>query len=226
MTRRELEVLDEALAYLNEGKMLDKVKGIINHTINKNFKAKFNPFKKKISSNNKEEHNNTTTVNASFDKISSKSQFDKLYNTEAFCAEGWDMKDIENVTDVCNILADMWGLRGSLKFECYWCIGSDMNTTYKLTGDNAYIKDLHFFFIDWQKLPSSFDPARHKANDGLDFRYFADVVDNNARREINKGNKFYQDYHSIYGDDWFRGTCNPPDNWDWTSDPKPFGYKI
>ena len=48
------------------------------------------------------------------------------------------------------------------------------------------------FIVPWKL--SEFNPAPYKSELGM--RYFADVIDNNARREIWKSNSFYVDYHS------------------------------
>lgn len=77
-----------------------------------------------------------------------------------------------------------------------------MNTTYHLTTDNRYPDDLEILFIDWSNFGRGFSASKHKGN----FRYFSDVVDNNARREIRKNNPHYKNYHSLYGDEWFYNT--------------------
>ena len=211
MANRETEILDEALEYLNEGKILNKIKGTINNIINSKIKPK-----KNVPVSKKSNEDESLSIKCSFENISSKSKFDELFKLEAYCAEGWNIENKEVCESVCRRLALMWNLKGSNNtFECYSCTGDDMNKTYKLTTDNAYPKDLHLFFINWQRLNRTFDASKHKSNDGLNFRYFSDVVDNNARREIEKGNKFYQDYHSVYGDEWFRSTCDTPEGWEW-----------
>ena len=77
-----------------------------------------------------------------------------------------------------------------------------MNAYYHLSDDNQYPNDLGIFFIDWSNFDRSFKASEYKGN----FRYFSDVVDNNARREIRKNNPHYKNYHSLYGDEWFYST--------------------
>ena len=66
-----------------------------------------------------------------------------------------------------------------------------MNSFYHLTGDNAYSDDLTIVCIDWI---NSNVTSPYKGR----WRWFSDVVDNNAKREIAKGNHHYDHYHSIY----------------------------
>lgn len=79
----------------------------------------------------------------------------------------------------------------------YWCYGKDLNDYYHLTGDNQYDNKIGIFFIDWSNFGKEFKADENKGP----FRYFSDVVDNNAYREIRKGNPHYKNYHSIYDDE-------------------------
>ena len=128
---------------------------------------------------------------------------DKLYNSEAYCAEGLDNDD-ESIHKLANAIQDKWiGAKETDEIYFYRCMGKDLNEIYHLTGSNRYKDDLNILFLDWNaSFSKSFDVSRYKGN----FRYFSDVVDNNARREIRKGNEHYKDYHSLYGDSWFYGT--------------------
>ena len=198
MNSNELYALDEALDYLNEGKILDKAKGKIRNIINSIKKDK-KPSKSSYQSGSKK--NNTIKKEPSFtiNKITSKALFDHLYETEALCAEGCSVTTKEEAAIFIPYIMDNFGsYPNEIKF--YWCEGKDMNSTYHLTGDNRYPNDLHLFFIDWSNFPMNADIYKGK------FRYFSDVVDNNARREIQSGNKYYENYHSKYGDDWFYST--------------------
>ena len=66
-----------------------------------------------------------------------------------------------------------------------------MNNFYHLTGDNKYNDDMHICCIDW--IEAKVDNP-YKSN----WRWFSDVVDNNAKREIAKKNPYYKHYYSIY----------------------------
>ena len=134
-----------------------------------------------------------------FERVDS-SKFDELYNKEVYCAEGMKIDD-----DTPLLLANYFSKEPgcSEHINMYYCKGIDLHTYYHLTGNNAYVDDLTIVFIDWSRFEiGKFDVVGNK---GL-FRYFSDVVDNNARREIRKGNQHYNDYHSLYGDEWFYST--------------------
>lgn len=60
-------------------------------------------------------------------------------------------------------------------------IGRDMNRYYGLTGDNAYPDDLHFLAFPLDGLDIS-KLAIFKLR--MQDRWFDDIVDNNARREL------------------------------------------
>ena len=131
----------------------------------------------------------------------SNSDFDTLYNKEAYCAEGMpNASSDEAAKFLLNYFSKFNGCAKHINF--YYCYGKDLNNYYHLTEDNRYPDDLGIFFIDWSNFDRSFDVAGHKGN----LRYFSDVVDNNARKEIRKGNPYYKNYHSLYGDDWFYST--------------------
>jgi len=68
-----------------------------------------------------------------------------------------------------------------------------MNKIYNLTGDNKYGNNLGILAIDWVDVIEK-SKYRYKGQ----WRWFSDVVDNNAKREIAKGNPSYDHYHSIY----------------------------
>lgn len=131
----------------------------------------------------------------------SSSTFDYLVDQDAMCFEG--LKD-PNKPETCEAIAkncSEWeGCPDTIKL--YYCFGRDLNKYYHLTGNNQYPNNLGIFFIDWSNFPSNFEASRYKGNT----RWFSDVVDNNARREIRSGNKYYKNYHSVHGDDWFYST--------------------
>ena len=162
----------------------------------------FGIFKNKDKKESKTEENKNSDIKFTLTKVTSKDKFDYLYNKEAMCAEGLKNPDKEETAKTfANHIRNNWNCKGG-SIEFYYCFGRDLNKIYHLTGDNKYDDNLGIFFIDWSKLPSNFDISSHKGS----FRWFSDVVDNNARREIRKKNPYYKDYHSLYGDDWFYST--------------------
>lgn len=137
--------------------------------------------------------------------ITTEAELKRLYNREAYCAEGVIDEPISYQT-----LADAvshWKDAKKDNITIYRCKGSFINKVYHLTGSNKYNDKLTFVFIDWQEFERTFEAHKHKGN----FRYFSDVVDNNARREILKHNEFYKNYHSLYGDDWFNKSIREAD---------------
>lgn len=191
----DLQQLDETLDFLNEGKVLNKIKRVINNIINKNLKNNKNAPKKAVTKDLKPV---TFTL-----KKATNEDFEKLYKTEALCAEGLANSDSEETAQYfANYISNWEGRADEIHF--FWCKGKDLNTYYHLKGDNMYPNDLGIFFIDLSNFGKSFKASEHKGS----FRWFSDVVDNNARREIIKGNKYYDNYHSLYGDDWFYSTIN------------------
>ena len=88
----------------------------------------------------------------------------------------------------------------------YIVSGAVMNHQFHLTGDNAYPDDFHLMVIDSSDIQCTAmvkETITFGENCDSSFRYFSDVVDNNARREILKCNAALKDYHSLYGDKWF-----------------------
>ena len=134
-------------------------------------------------------------------KKASSSDLDYLYKVEAYCAEGVSNPGSDDTANVfCKHFAKCNGVASNI--QMYYCFGKDLNKYYHLTGDNTYPDKLGIFFIDWSNFSKDFDVVGHKGK----FRYFSDVVDNNARREIRKNNPHYKNYHSLYGDEWFYST--------------------
>ena len=177
----------------NEGKIMDKIKGVINNTINKRLTSKKEVGKKANG-------NIPITIQPTLTKAG-PSDFERLYKTEAMCAEGMKDPDSEDTMRYFTEAISKWDGHPE-KLYFYWCRGKDLNKHYHLTGDNQYPDELGIFFIDWSNFGKEFKAYEHKGG----FRWFSDVVDNNARREIRKGNKFYENYHSLYGDEWFYST--------------------
>lgn len=119
-----------------------------------------------------------------------KSIFNKLYNNEALTAEGLFVKD----QDTCNKIAEWFRSNNKCKsntLNVYNISGKIMNNFYHLTGDNKYNDNIHICCIDWVEAKVD-NPYKSQ------WRWFSDVVDNNAKREIAKKNPYYKHYYSIY----------------------------
>ena len=171
---------------------MNKIKRAINNTINKKLKNTKGTTQKDVKVN--------TEVTYSL-KQASSSDLDRLYKVEAFCAEGLKDPDSDDNANFFTSHVSKWeGCPNHVNF--FYCRGKDLNTKYYLTDDNMYPDNLGIFFIDWSNFGREFDASGYKGN----FRYFNDVVDNNARREIRKNNPNYKNYHSLYGDEWFYST--------------------
>ena len=88
----------------------------------------------------------------------------------------------------------------------YIVSGAVMNHTCHLTGDNAYPEDFHLMVLDSRDIQCTAmvkENIQFGKNCDSSFRYFSDIVNNNARREILSFNPAMKDYHSLYGDEWF-----------------------
>ena len=120
---------------------------------------------------------------------SDKSTFDRLYKNEALTAEGVNIND--GNLEVINKWYRTNSMCNASNVNIYIIKGKAMNSFYHLTGDNAYDDDLTIVCIDWVESKAK-DPYKGA------WRWFSDVVDNNAKREIAKGNHHYDHYHSIY----------------------------
>lgn len=124
---------------------------------------------------------------------SDKSIFNRLYNNSALTAEGMNIAD-ESDFEAVNNWFRSYSKCSASNVEIYIIKGKVMNSFYHLTGDNAYSDDLTIVCIDWVNSNVT-SPYKGK------WRWFNNVVDNNAKREIAKGNHHYDHYHSInYGD--------------------------
>lgn len=130
---------------------------------------------------------------------SDKATFDKLYNNEALTAEGMAItKDDEDKN--CRMIAKWFktnsGIKDAVDVDIYIISGKAMNDYYYLTGKNRYPDDFTIVCIDW------IDAGAKSPYKGA-WRWFSDVVDNNAKREIAAGNHHYDHYRSIYyGEYW------------------------
>lgn len=107
----------------------------------------------------------------------------ELKNGSAFTWEG--LSGLENDKEAIldefknsNVLADVE------TFEFYTWKGELMNQIYRLTGLNAYPKDLIFVSIPLNMFKNIGELAVLKFMLGA--RWLDDIVDNNARRELKK----------------------------------------
>ena len=109
--------------------------------------------------------------------VFTKEQLNELYNQSALTWEGLSA-DEENLNAVENWLKEHGAIIEGKEPAFYIITGELMNTTYGLTNDNAYSKDLTLVSvtdIDQTKI------ALPRFEVGG--RWFDDVVDNNVRRE-------------------------------------------
>lgn len=109
--------------------------------------------------------------------VSTKEQLDELYNESALTWEGLS-SDEGNLNAVENWLNQHGAITEGKEPTFHIITGELMNTTYGLTGDNAYSKDLTLVSvtnIDQMKVVF----PRFEVGG----RWFDDVVDNNVRRE-------------------------------------------
>ena len=96
-------------------------------------------------------------------KVETLEQLEKLYNSKAITWEGL-------VSDDFNIALQTCGCDGA---EGYLTTGKVMNKLCKLTGNNAYPKDLNIFSIkNFKGIPSNYGA-----------KCINDIIDNNATRE-------------------------------------------
>lgn len=125
---------------------------------------------------------------------SDNATFNKLYNNEALTAEGMSITP-ENEDKTLRMVAKWFktnsGIKDAIDVNIYIILGKAMNDYYHLTGKNQYPDDLHIVCIDW------IDAGAKSPYKGI-WRWFSDVVDNNAKREISAGNHHYDHYRSIY----------------------------
>ena len=109
--------------------------------------------------------------------VSTKEQLDELYNQSALTWEGL-IADEENLNAVENWLKAHGAIIEHTEPTFHIITGELMNTTYGLTGDNAYSKDLTLVSVtDIDQMAVVFPRFE------VGGRWFDDVVDNNVRRE-------------------------------------------
>ena len=109
--------------------------------------------------------------------VSTKEQLDELYNQSALTWEGLSA-DEENLNAVENWLKAHSAIIEGKEPAFHIITGELMNTTYGLTSDNAYSKDLTLVSVtDIDQMAIVFPRFE------VGGRWFDDVVDNNVRRE-------------------------------------------
>lgn len=106
------------------------------------------------------------------------SEFKKLYDDWAATIEGLTA---DSVDDWIGFVEENGGLKEDT--EIIHFTGADMNTVFKLTGNNAYPDDLNSYAICCKHIESVDKLALPMRQVGM--RWFTDIVDNNARCEEN-----------------------------------------
>lgn len=110
--------------------------------------------------------------------VSTKEQLDALYNRSALTWEGLT-SDEENLNDVKEWLAENGAILNDFEPQFHIITGKLMNEIYGLTDTNAYPDDLTIVSVtDINTLKVAL--ARFQVGG----RWFDDIVDNNARREV------------------------------------------
>lgn len=118
-------------------------------------------------------------------KVTEKEQLDMLYNGSACTLEGLAESSIR---DMLEAMLDRGFIKdGNLNVDVYSIKGCVMNDMYGLTGDNAYQDDLHIVCVplDFMK---NIDKFAVTMRIEYGYRWFDDIVDNNARREEEQAN--------------------------------------
>lgn len=113
-------------------------------------------------------------------KVTEKEQLDMLYNDSACTLEGLAETSVEGMLKAMH---DRGFIKDdNLNVDVYSIKGCVMNDMYGLTGDNAYQDDLHIVCVplDFMKNIDNFAVTMRFE---YGFRWFDDIVDNNAQRE-------------------------------------------
>lgn len=112
--------------------------------------------------------------------VTKKEQLDMLYNGNACTLEGLAESSIK---DMLEAMRDRGFIKDdNLNVDVYSIKGHVMNDMYGLTGDNTYQDDLTIVCVplDFMKNISEFAVTMRFE---YGYRWFNDIVDNNARRE-------------------------------------------
>lgn len=118
-------------------------------------------------------------------KVTEKEQLDMLYNDSACTLEGLAES---SVGDMLEAMCDRGFIKdGSLNVDVYSIKGCLMNEVYHLTGDNAYQDDITIICVPL-KFMKNIDEFAVTMRFEYGYRWFDDIVDNNARREEEQAN--------------------------------------
>lgn len=118
-------------------------------------------------------------------KVTEKEQLDMLYNDSACTLEGLLESSIR---DMLEAMLDRGFIKdGNLNVDVYSIKGCVMNDMYGLTGDNAYQDDITIICVPLKFMKNIFEFAVTMRIE-YGYRWFDDIVDNNARREEEQAN--------------------------------------
>jgi hypothetical protein len=110
--------------------------------------------------------------------VTTKEQLDALYNQSALTWEGL-IADEENLNAIKEWLNAHGAILEDAEPTFHITSGELMNDTYGLTGDNAYVHDLTILSVTNIDQMKIIIPRLSVGG-----RWFDDIVDNNARREV------------------------------------------
>lgn len=108
------------------------------------------------------------------------SDLQDLYDCSALTMEGM-CSDEENLKDIFDYLVEIGACSEDDDIKMYIITGKQMNTEYGLTGDNAYKANLTIISFPLKQFKDVSKWCLKAKSVG--FRWFDDIVDNNARRE-------------------------------------------
>lgn len=118
-------------------------------------------------------------------KVTEKEQLDMLYNDSACTLEGLSES---SVGDMLEAMRDRGFIKDdSLNVDVYSIKGCTMNDMYGLTGKNAYQDDVHIICVPlkfMKNIPEFAVTMRYEYG----YRWFDDIVDNNALCEKEEAN--------------------------------------
>lgn len=118
-------------------------------------------------------------------KVTEKEQLDMLYNGSACTLEGLVESSIR---DMLEAMLDRGFIKdGNLNVDVYSIKGCVMNDMYGLTGDNAYQDDITIICVPLKFMKNISEFAVTMRIE-YGYRWFDDIVDNNARREEEQAN--------------------------------------
>lgn len=112
--------------------------------------------------------------------VTTKEQIKDLYDHSAFTVEGFAEQSIPDLVEWVESRTPL------KKKDVYVTKGAMMNETYGLTGDNRYQDDCTIVSIKLDDMEDFEKIVIPRFNIGG--RWFDDIVDNNLRREAEKGN--------------------------------------